>query len=218
MVLKVCFDNGKFFRIPCTCVKPVIKNAEHERLNSEIFYTHHSVIAPVYKWDAFTVKEVYPPPPNSNNSNKPTEHTVMDLESYNLFHMIDSWLYWFHKWKKKSPVSKQKGEKRHKMCERDKTETEDEVKNRQTDGETERGERRQCGEDLWVGPVCWLWAWSLCGPLLCNIHRSSGSHVSACGCNVHTHAHTHTHRHTHTHTHTHTQVQYCTNTDVCVHI
>ena len=102
MVLKVCFDNGKFFRIPCTCVKPVIKNAEHERLNSEIFYTHHSVIAPVYKWDAFTVKEVYPPPPNSNNSNKPTEHTVMDLEGYNLFHMIDSWLYWFHKWKKKS--------------------------------------------------------------------------------------------------------------------
>ncbi len=41
-----------------------------------------------------------------------------------------------------------------------------------------------------MGPVCWLWAWSLCGPLLCNIHRSSGSHVSACGCNVHTCTHT----------------------------
>ena len=101
---KVCSDNDKFFRIPCTCVKSVIKNAEHERLNSEIFYTHHSVFAPVYKCDAFMVKEAYPPPPpppNSYNANKPTERTVMDLEGYNLFHTIDPWLYWFHKWKKK---------------------------------------------------------------------------------------------------------------------
>lgn len=56
-------------------------------------------------------------------------------------------------------------------------------------------ERRQSGEDLCVGPVCWLWAWSFCGPLLCNIHCSSGSHVSACGCIVHTctHAKSYTH-------------------------
>lgn len=47
-----------------------------------------------------------------------------------------------------------------------------------------------------MGPVCWLWAWSLCGPLLCNIHRSSGSHVSACGCNVHTCTHAHPYTHT----------------------
>lgn len=65
-----------------------------------------------------------------------------------------------------------------------------------TDWQRDRGERRQCGEDLWVGPVCWLWAWSLCGPLLCNIHRSSGSHVSACGCNVHTCTHAHPYTHT----------------------
>lgn len=87
--------------------------------------------------------------------------------------------------------------KTRKTCERNKTETGEEAEKRQTDEETE-GERRQCGEDLWVGPVCWLWAWSLCGPLLCNIHRSSGSHVSACGCNVHTRTHAHPYTHTNT--------------------
>lgn len=66
---------------------------------------------------------------------------------------------------------------------------------KKTDWRRDRGERRQSGEDLCVGPVCWLWAWSFCGPLLCNIHRSSGSHVSACGCIVHTctHAKSYTH-------------------------
>lgn len=64
--------------------------------------------------------------------------------------------------------------------------------------ERNRRERRQCGEDLWAGPVSWLWAWSLCGPLLCNIHRSSGSYVSACGCNVHTCTHAHPDTHTYT--------------------
>lgn len=64
--------------------------------------------------------------------------------------------------------------------------------------ERNRRERRQCAEDLWVGPVFWLWAWSLCGPLLCNIHRSSGSYVSACGCNVHTCTHAHPDTHTYT--------------------
>lgn len=50
---------------------------------------------------------------------------------------------------------------------------------------TER-QRRQCGEDLCVGPVCWLWAWSFCGPFLCNIHHSLGSNMSACGSRLHT--------------------------------
>lgn len=67
-----------------------------------------------------------------------------------------------------------------------------------TDWRRDRGERRQCGEDLCVGPVCWLWAWSLCGPLLCNIHRSSGSHVSACGSIVHTYTHANPYAHTNT--------------------
>lgn len=44
-----------------------------------------------------------------------------------------------------------------------------------------------------LGPVCWRWAWALCGPLLCNIHHSSGSQVSACGRSVHSLARTHTH-------------------------
>lgn len=52
---------------------------------------------------------------------------------------------------------------------------------------------RLTSEELCVEPVCWLWAWSLCGQLLFNIHCSLGSCVSACGPSLHTcttiHAH-----------------------------